>query len=114
MVIAPIIKGPEIAPRAAATLIQACAIGRHLRGRISDGTAYARGTAANPKPIRVCAAMSRYMLPEPGAMAAPINEMRQLPTRSSLRAWKVSDAEEMSGEMTACTSESEFGTHVWA
>ena len=53
------------------------------------------------------------MLPDPGAMAAPMNEMRDVPTSRLLRAWKVSEAEEMSGQRTAWTSESELGTHVW-
>ena len=47
-------------------------------------------------------------------MAAPMKEIIQGPTRRAFRAWKVSDAEEMRGEMTACTSERELGTQVWA
>ena len=66
------INGPDIAPRAAATLMQACAtryhrlsidleyhmlrtnlLGLHLLGRISLGTQYASGTEANPKPIKI-------------------------------------------------------------
>lgn len=65
------INGPDIAPRAAATLMQACAtrdrrlsidrdhvlgtnlLGLHLLGKISLGTQYASGTEANPNPIKV-------------------------------------------------------------
>ncbi len=56
--------------------------------------------------------MSLYMLWDPGAIAAPMKEMIAVPTRRSFRAWKVSDADEMSGEMTACTRDNEFGTQV--
>jgi hypothetical protein len=54
------------------------------------------------------------MLPDPGAIAEPIKETTADPTSSSLRAWNVSEAEDMIGLSTAWTSESEFGTHVWA
>lgn len=50
----------------------------------------------------------------PGPIAAPTKEMRQDPTRSIFRAWKVSDAEEISGQITACTSDSALGTQVSA
>lgn len=43
-------------------------------------------------------------------MAAPMNESIHGPTRNSFRAWKASEAEAMSGETTAWTRESEFGT----
>jgi len=76
-------------------------LGRHLLGKISLGTQYASGTEAKPNPIKVCAAMSRPMLFEPGAMAEPINETTQDPTSKVLRAWKVSEAEEMTGPRTA-------------
>lgn len=46
---APIIKGLEIAPKLAKTLMQACAIGLSLTGKDSLGTQYPRGTDA-PKP----------------------------------------------------------------
>ena len=49
---------------------------------------------------------------EPGAMAAPIRETMQEPTRIAFRAWKVSDADEMTGPKTAWTRESELGIHV--
>jgi hypothetical protein len=51
---------------------------------------------------------------EPGAMAAPISDMSEEPTRMVLRAWKVSDPNEMTGPSTAWTRESELGTQVWA
>lgn len=54
------------------------------------------------------------MLLDPGAMAAPIKEMIHEPTSRILRAWNVSEAEEMTGPRTAWTSESALGTHVWA
>lgn len=41
------------------------------------------------------------MLVDPGAMAAPMKEMTEEPTSSVLRAWKVSEAEEMTGPSTA-------------
>jgi hypothetical protein len=41
------------------------------------------------------------MLVEFGAMAAPIKDIIQEPTRRVLRAWKVSDAEEITGATTA-------------
>lgn len=87
-------------------------LGLHFRGKISLGTQYASGTDAKPTPISVCAAISLFMLCEPGAMAAPMSEINDDPTRMVLRAWKVSEAEEMTGPKTAWTSEREFGTHV--
>lgn len=51
---------------------------------------------------------------EPGAMEAPIKEIMQGPTSRAFRAWKVSDADEMTGARTAWTSERALGTHVWA
>lgn len=45
--------------------------------------------------------MSRYMLPEPGAIPDPTKAIAAGPTKSTLRAWNVSDAEEMSGAKTA-------------
>ncbi len=47
-------------------------------------------------------------------MAAPTKEMTDVPTRRVFRAWKVSEADEIKGQMTAWTSEREFGTHVCA
>jgi hypothetical protein len=41
------------------------------------------------------------MLPEPGAMADPINDIRHDATSIIFRAWKASDAEEMTGPSTA-------------
>ena len=41
-----------------------------------------------------------------------MNEMAELHTSMNLRAWKVSDAEEIMGARTACTSERAFGTQV--
>ena len=49
---------------------------------------------------------------EPGAMADPTNDTTQEPTRMIFRAWKASDAEEMTGPRTACTSERLLGTQV--
>jgi hypothetical protein len=51
---------------------------------------------------------------EPGAMAAPTKDITEVPTNKAFLAWKVSDADAISGQMTACTSDSEFGTHVSA
>lgn len=51
---------------------------------------------------------------DPGAIAAPTNEMMDVPTSNGFRAWKVSDAEDIKGHITAWTSESELGTHVSA
>ena len=45
-------------------------------------------------------------------MAAPTNEISEVPTRRVFLAWKVSEADEIKGQMTACTRESEFGTQV--
>lgn len=45
--------------------------------------------------------MTRYMLVDPGAIAHPIREISAGPTSKALRAWKVSDAEEMIGAKTA-------------
>ena len=53
------------------------------------------------------------MLVEPGAMAAPIKEIIEGPTKRAFRTWNVSDAEEITGATTACTSERALGTHVW-
>ena len=61
-------------------------LGLHFRGRISLGTQYANGTVANPNPIRTWARISRYMLLEPGAIAAPMKEMIAGPTKSVFRA----------------------------
>jgi hypothetical protein len=52
------------------------------------------------------------MLLEPGAIAQPMNDTIDGPTRRALRAWNVSDAEEIKGASTACTSDNAFGTHV--
>lgn len=54
------------------------------------------------------------MLVDPGAMAAPMNEMTHGTTRRAFRAWNVSEAEEMRGETTAWTSDRALGTHVCA
>lgn len=56
--------------------------------------------------------MSRPMVFDPGAMAEPTKETTQDPTSKVLRAWKVSEAEEMTGPRTAWTKDSELGTHV--
>jgi hypothetical protein len=53
------------------------------------------------------------MLGEPGAIAAPMNEIVVKPTMRGFRAWKVSDADARTGARTAWTSERAFGTHVW-
>lgn len=81
-------------------------LGRHLRGKISLGMQYASGTAAKPKPISIWAPITRYMLSAPGAIAEPTNEMAHVDTRMIFRAWKVSDAEAMTGPRTAWTSDS--------
>lgn len=49
---------------------------------------------------------------DPGAIAEPTNDTNEVATRRVFLAWKVSEAEEMRGLITACTSESEFGTQV--
>jgi hypothetical protein len=41
------------------------------------------------------------MLVEPGAMAAPMKEIIDGPTKRALRTWNVSDAAEMTGATTA-------------
>ena len=41
-----------------------------------------------------------------------MNEMRELPTSRYFRAWKVSEADDIKGETTACTRDREFGTQV--
>lgn len=112
-------RGPEHAPRAAAMLTIDCTtvstlvivlpdivksedlLGLHFLGKISLGTLYARAVEEKPNPIRICATMSRYMLCEPGATADPMNDITQPTTRISFRAWKVSDADEMTGARTA-------------
>ena len=88
-------------------------LGLHLLGKISLGTQYDRGTAAKPKPIRNCAMISREILLDPGAIPAPMKEMTDRPTNSVFLAWNVSEAEEMTGERTACTSDSAFSIQVW-
>lgn len=88
-------------------------LGLHFFGNISLGTQYANAVDAKPKPMRTWAAISRYMSLDPGAIAAPMNEMIELPTRISFRAWKVSEAEERIGAKTAWTRESALGTQVW-
>lgn len=50
---------------------------------------------------------------DPGAMAEPMNEIKEEPTRMNFLAWKVSEAAEMTGPRTACTRDSELGTQVW-
>lgn len=87
-------------------------LGRHFRGRISLGTEYASGTVAKPKPMSVCAAITRYMFFEVGAIAAPMKERAHEPTKMLFRAWKTSEAEEMTWPITACTRDSAFGIHV--
>lgn len=52
------------------------------------------------------------MLLDPGAIAEPMKDITEQPTRSDFRAWKVSEAEEITGATTAWTSERAFGTHV--
>jgi hypothetical protein len=83
-------------------------------GNISLGTQYASAVDEKPNPMSTCAAMRRYMLCEPGAMAEPTNDTTQHAIMMSLRAWKVSEAEEMMGASTACTSARALGTHVCA
>ena len=89
-------------------------LGLHRLGKISLGTQYAKGTDAKPTPIRVCAAIRRWMSFDPGAMADPTKEITHDPTSKILRAWKVSDADEITGPSTACTRDRAFGTHVCA
>lgn len=45
-------------------------------------------------------------------MPAPANETRHVTTRMLFRAWKVSDADAMTGPSTPCTRDKAFGTHV--
>lgn len=52
------------------------------------------------------------MLVAPGAIAAPTKAITEGTTKSCFRAWKVSEADEMIGEMTACTSDKALGIHV--
>lgn len=78
--------GPEIAPRDAAMFMRPWTAGLHFRGRISLGTQYAKGTAAKPNPMSVCAAMSLPMVWAPGAMAQPMKEMVQVETKMIFRA----------------------------
>jgi hypothetical protein len=87
-------------------------LGLHFLGQISEGTQYAKGTVANPNPIRIWATITRYTLLEPGAIAAPMNEMMHGTTSRVFRAWNVSEAEEMSGEITAWTSDRALGIQV--
>lgn len=51
---------------------------------------------------------------DPGAIAAPTKEIRDVPTSSGFLAWKVSEADAMSGLITAWTSDKAFGTQVSA
>jgi len=51
--------------------------------------------------MRIWATISRYISLEPGAMAEPMKEIIQGPTSKVFRAWKVSDAEEIRGDITA-------------
>jgi hypothetical protein len=76
-------------------------LGLHFLGTISLGTQYARGTVAKPIPIMIWAPITRKIVVEPGAIAAPIKEIIEGPTRRAFRAWKVSEAEEIRGETTA-------------
>ena len=129
---APIIKGPVIVARVAAIPTPACAAirfisipviyenilainlpGRHLRGRISLGTAYASGTDAKPAPIRILAPINRSRVLEPGAMQAPTNDIAHEPTSNSFRAWKVSDRVEMIGPRTPCIKERQTIIQAW-
>lgn len=41
------------------------------------------------------------MLLDPGAMAAPMKEINEVATSSVLRAWKVSEADDITGPSTA-------------
>lgn len=75
--------------------------GLHLRGRISLGTQYARGTAAKPNPMSTCAVTIRAMLCDCGAIAAPTKEIVQVATKMAFRAWKVSEADAIAGQSTA-------------
>lgn len=88
-------------------------LGLHFLGQISEGTQYANGTVAKPNPIRIWATITRYTLLEPGAMAEPMNDMTHGTTSRSFRAWNVSEADEMRGEITACTSDRALGIQVW-
>jgi hypothetical protein len=62
--------------------------------------------------MRNCAIISREMLLDPGAIPEPMKEMTDMLTNSAFLAWKVSEAEEMTGERTACTSDSAFSIQV--
>jgi len=55
-------------------------------GKISLGTLYAKAVEAKPNPMSVWATINLYMFPDPGAMADPIRDTMQLPTRIDLRA----------------------------
>ena len=50
----------------------------------------------------------------PGAIAEPIRAMAQDATRIGFRTWKVSEIEDITGPITACTKASALGTQVWA
>lgn len=54
------------------------------------------------------------MVSDPGAIAEPMNDITQHPTMMGLRAWKVSEADEMMGARTAWTRASALGTQVCA
>ena len=49
------------------------------------------------------------MLLEPGAIAEPMTEMTQVDVSRSFRAWKTSDADEISGPRTPYTSDRAVG-----
>ena len=42
-----------------------------------------------------------------------MNDITEDPTSINLRAWNVSEADEMTGANTACTRDKELGIHVW-
>ena len=87
-------------------------LGRHFLGHISDVIEKQMGTEEKPNPMRACAAMSRPIVWDPGAMPHPTNDMSEVTTSSSFLAWNLSDAEDNSGATTAWTSERAFGTQV--
>ena len=63
--------------------------------------------------MRTWAAISLAMLLDPGAIAAPMKETVELPTRMIFLAWNTSDVEDRMGARTAWTSDSALGTQVW-
>lgn len=86
--------------------------GLHFLGKISAGMAYPRGREQKPRPMSTCAAMSLFMLWDPGAIPQPMRAEAHRTSSKVFRAWNLSEMLQMTGPRIACGSTYAWGNHT--